>query len=604
MRVRAGVRIAAVVALALAYGGVATASAVPAVWQDTPTVWRVTPGTGAVVSAAGASLESKTTFSYGNSVFDPRSATALPDGGILVADGNNCEVVEIGPEGTVRWRYNKSDDPGLTRPFSAQRLKDGTTLICDRTSFRVIVVNQAKQIVWQYGDGTSATSAGRLADPFSATRLANGNTLIVDNKGGCRVLEIRTSDYRAGAPQNGFTASSIVWRYGVDKNSSTAAGMLASPRSAERLSNGNTLIADEWGCRVIEVTPSGSIAWSYGTAGVVSTAANHLRSPCFAKRMTDGTTLIIDNDPAKGFTRILRVRSDKTIVADYNSGFAPGFGPFTEPRTLDLKPDGALLVANQAGHSIVAAGYVGSAQVVSGDVNMALPTRKRLVSLAWTAQTPKGCSVAMEYSIDGGKVWRPAAVSGAAVAGKPIVTAMRWRATLRGTGFDTPRLTAVQVTYDENLASGTTTGTGGTGGKGTGTGGTGGTGGSNGAHSSGTGTGSGSGSGTGSGSGAGTGSGSVSASASSGQPGGTLPARSLGMMAPTDAMLRGTVLESVGGASEGTGLGDGNGIAGGSGGSTAPPERGAALVVANMALIFCIGALWGRRKLAATALTA
>jgi hypothetical protein len=68
-------------------------------------------------------------------------------------------------------------------------------------------------------------------------------------------------------------SGTVVWQYGTG---------LGSPHSAQRLGNGNTLIADTQNNRVVEVDASGAIVWS----------ANDLLKPFAAARLDNGHTLV------------------------------------------------------------------------------------------------------------------------------------------------------------------------------------------------------------------------------------------------------------------------------------------------------------------------
>jgi len=80
---------------------------------------------------------------------------------------------------------------------------------------------------------------GMLRWPRDADRLENGNTLIADSRNN-RVLEVDSG-------------GRVVWSFKG----------LAFPFEADRLENGNTLIADNNHKRVIEVNPGGEIVWSF-----------------------------------------------------------------------------------------------------------------------------------------------------------------------------------------------------------------------------------------------------------------------------------------------------------------------------------------------------
>ena len=122
--------------------------------------------------------------------------------------------------------------------------------------------------------------------PLNASRLANGNTLI-NEVFGERVIEV-TPD------------GEVVWEYSED----------IAPTDSERLENGNTLIADR-DEGVIEVTPDKEIVWEYsGLDGVFC-----------VQRLTNGDTLIVAQGSMKdpgSRGRVIEVTSDKEIVWEYS----------------------------------------------------------------------------------------------------------------------------------------------------------------------------------------------------------------------------------------------------------------------------------------------
>ena len=97
-----------------------------------------------------------------------------------------------------------------------------------------------------------------LKNPYDADRLPNGNTLIADTFGS-RVLEIDRD-------------GKIVWSFAKD----------IRPFDVDRLANGNTLIADALKDRVIEVNGAGEIVWEL----------TGLQQVHDADRMANGNTLV------------------------------------------------------------------------------------------------------------------------------------------------------------------------------------------------------------------------------------------------------------------------------------------------------------------------
>ncbi len=149
------------------------------------------------------------------------------------------------------------------------------TLIADRDACRVWAVDSDYKVVWQYGvTGEKGLAANHLMDPFYARYSPEdgGTVLIADNLNGCRVIEVRYSDYQAGAPDNGFTAASITWSYGEPGVSGNGPGQLCKPHSAQRLASGNVLICDAGddviGARVLEIDrASGASSGSTASPG-------------------------------------------------------------------------------------------------------------------------------------------------------------------------------------------------------------------------------------------------------------------------------------------------------------------------------------------------
>lgn len=281
---------------------------------------------------------------------DPRSVQILGNGNVLVASRDGNRVLEVDPTGRIVWTYTTAEyqaafglpsgEPFL--PFSAQRFTapDGTqhTLVTLRHGDPVFELDANKHVVWRYGTGEAGYGAGQLMDAFSATRLANGNTLIADNQG-CRVIEVTP-------------AGAIAWQVGVAGELASehgfAAGYIDWPRTAQRLdANPNdgvftTLISDETGQRVIEVDQNGAIVWQYGQNGVAGTGPGQLFDPSSAVRLPDGSTMIVDNPNKVG--RVLRIAKDKSVMSVFpDPADTPDNGAMGEARSVAVSASGATL---------------------------------------------------------------------------------------------------------------------------------------------------------------------------------------------------------------------------------------------------------------------
>ncbi|VUT26565.1 MAG: hypothetical protein MASP_01579 [Candidatus Methanolliviera sp. GoM_asphalt] len=193
---------------------------------------------------------------------------------------------------------------------------------------------KCEDLLYEMGDVQDAIRehvselAAKVQDPIvweypcmgamNSHRLANGNTLIAEAFAD-RVIEV-TQD------------KEIVWEYtGV-----------VYPTDSQRLANGNTLICDKGNKRVIEVTPDKEIVWEYLGDGQELTSIYGVRA------LDNGNVLIADQgnmqDPASR-ARIIEVTPDKEIIWEYD-------GPAMEfvcPSLGGRLANGNTLIADNAG---------------------------------------------------------------------------------------------------------------------------------------------------------------------------------------------------------------------------------------------------------------
>lgn len=361
----------------------------------------------------------------GDALLDPRAVERLLNGNTLITSRDGLGVYEIDPDGNVVWSYTDDDYTDLV-PFHATRLANGNTLIVARTLLTVLEVAPDKSIVRSFG------AKSGLGDPFTAFRLPNGNTLIADNKTS-RVVEVSPAD-------------DIVWQYGVFEKAAAdndhAEGYLDWPKWAVRLTNGNTLIADDEGHRVLEVTPEGTVAWSYGQPGVSGSGPGQLSHPVSAERLADGNTLIADS----GNDRALIVALDGTIVSSIGTPDEDGLDDLglNDLRRATMTPSGTLLIADTRNSRLLELGHAASGVVTSGQIDCGLPgVRKRFTSLSMASVTPTGTAATLQYKIDNG-VWKTA--SGGSLPADTYGTLITYRVTLSTNDpAVTPRLTGVSI---------------------------------------------------------------------------------------------------------------------------------------------------------------
>ena len=103
---------------------------------------------------------------------------------------------------------------------------------------------QQQRVVWAWGPG-------ELSGPHEGTVLPNGNILLLDNGLGrefSRVIELDPLRHE------------IVWEY---RASPESAFHTPTRGTAQRLPNGNTLVAESARGRAFEITSDGDIVWEY-----------------------------------------------------------------------------------------------------------------------------------------------------------------------------------------------------------------------------------------------------------------------------------------------------------------------------------------------------
>jgi acetyl esterase/lipase len=165
----------------------------------------------------------------------PLAAQRLPNGNTLIGDARAGRVVEVDRTGKRVWAY-ASEDLANMRMRNTRRTAAGTTLICVEAVAKVIEVNQEGQTIWEWQapekDKRRLYQAWRLPDGNTLLSLSDpGEVVIVNPQGGVvRSIGGARSDIKMG------WASGMAW-----------------------FANGNLLISDYTGRRLIEVDPAGSM---------------------------------------------------------------------------------------------------------------------------------------------------------------------------------------------------------------------------------------------------------------------------------------------------------------------------------------------------------
>jgi hypothetical protein len=166
---------------------------------------------------------------------------------------------------------------------------------------------------------------------MDAERLSGGNTLIADRFNN-RVIEVNES-------------KGVVWQYAI-----------TNPFDADRLSNGNTLIVEYTNHSVIEINDSDEIVWQYGN-GTSGSGVNQLNNPMDAERLANGNTLIADyaND------RVIEVRTSDYDPAETDNGFTAAsivweYGS-NHPADAERLFSGSTLISEAGNNSVVEVAY-------------------------------------------------------------------------------------------------------------------------------------------------------------------------------------------------------------------------------------------------------
>lgn len=166
----------------------------------------------------------------------------------------------------------------------------------------------------------------------SAQRLANGNTVIAD-VGRMKVIEIDKD-------------KKVVWEYAVPNDNKRKTPTM---RQVRRLENGNTLISASTEDKVLEVSAEGKVVWSYAVP-----------FPYLATRLANGNTLISSGDgygSPRGFYVIEVDKEGKTVWK---------YGGADAPKEQQLNwPSGHVRLAN--GNTLIAEARGGVIREVSPD---------------------------------------------------------------------------------------------------------------------------------------------------------------------------------------------------------------------------------------------
>jgi hypothetical protein len=191
-------------------------------------------------------------------------ADRLPNGQTAIIDMGNNRAFTVNRAGEITWSWNASKHlrpgsdfreryggPERTGPEAdwthmndIDRLPNGNFQLSIRNFDVVLEVDpQTNEIVTVIGRPGNTTILNRQHNPH---RL-NSETLLVADSENNRIVEIDSS------------SGTVLWTYDARETKQR----LVWPRDADRLPNGNTLIADSRNFRVLEIAPNGTVVWQY-----------------------------------------------------------------------------------------------------------------------------------------------------------------------------------------------------------------------------------------------------------------------------------------------------------------------------------------------------
>ena len=191
----------------------------------------------------------------------PDDAYPLANGDIVVADIENCRVMEISPAKQVVSQWGTTRDCVLGAPATYGRpngdtpLPDGGILITEITGSRVVRLAADGHVVFDIHVPVHYPSDAQLN--------SDGNVVVADYSNPGAVVIVSP-------------AGKLLWRYGP----TSGAGRLDHPSLATPLPDGTISINDDFRHRIVIVDPAtNKIVWQYGVTDQPGSGANHLDVP-------------------------------------------------------------------------------------------------------------------------------------------------------------------------------------------------------------------------------------------------------------------------------------------------------------------------------------
>jgi len=131
-----------------------------------------------------------------------------------------------------------------THNNDVEEIRPGVFMVSLKNFNQIVAINRStKEVVWTLGEPGNSDIVNRQHNPDYLINDAGQPTVIVSDSANDRVAEYTRED----------GTWNLTW--------SLRGGDLNEPRDADRLPNGNTLVSDRRGDRLLEVTPTGEVVW-------------------------------------------------------------------------------------------------------------------------------------------------------------------------------------------------------------------------------------------------------------------------------------------------------------------------------------------------------
>ncbi len=269
----------------------------------------------------------------GQHLWFPHSVQDLGGGHVLIADGCNSQVIEVGLDGETVWRMGHPQAGGfdLRSPRVIDDLPDGGFLVADAYNHRIVRFDQDFKPTWQYS-GHRGSGEAELFWPRCA-RYAGSDTYLIADSRNARILLV---------DGNGRTLKDLR-HYTLDGR----CHRLQDPHDLDLDEKGALLVTDSSLNLVLHMYWSGRVIWVYGLSG-------ELRDPHEARFIPGGGCIICDT----GHHRIIEVDSSGSVTWELRGS---SLGRFSNPRWCDRQSDDSYVVTDTGHNRIVCVDRQGQA---------------------------------------------------------------------------------------------------------------------------------------------------------------------------------------------------------------------------------------------------